>query len=161
LSRTDRQFENLNFGRSFPYRYDRRHDLELNLSRKLTQKIDLSATWVYGTGSAVSIPVADYAALPDNANFYQWSNSGWLETASYYGNRNGYRMRDFHRLDLSISFKRERKWGERTWVVGAYNAYSRQNPFYLEFKRDPHGNKKLYEYGLFPIIPSISYNFKF
>jgi outer membrane receptor for ferrienterochelin and colicin len=165
LSRTDRQFENLNFGKPFPYRYDRRHDLELNLSRKLTETVDLSATWVYGTGSAASIPLADYATIDDRDNFYDWNNRENLEltfeTAGYYGGRNGYRMRDFHRLDMSLSFKRQRKWGERAWVISVYNVYSRQNPFYLEFNRDPDGNKKLYEHGLFPIIPSISYNFKF
>jgi hypothetical protein len=161
LSKTDRQFENINFGRSFPYRYDRRHDLELTLSRNIKENIDFSATWVYGTGAAVSIPTADYATIPDQHNFYNWSDAMVFETSSYYGSRNGYRMRDYHRLDLSLSFKRARKWGERTWVIGLYNAYSRQNPFYIEFNRDAHGNKKLYEYGLFPVVPSISYNFKF
>ena len=70
-------------------------------------------------------------------------------------------MPNDHRLDISFNMKKEKKWGERTWSFGLYNAYSRQNPFYLEFTRDRSGNPQLSQFSLFPLIPSFTYSFKF
>lgn len=157
LSWTNRHFENLNYGMKFPYRYDRRHDIEFVVNHKLTKKIELAGTWVYGTGNAVSLPVAEYSG----ATYFPLL---WVD--SYYHNllyegRNGFRMRAYHRLDLSVSFKKQKRWGERSWVIGLYNAYSRKNPYYVGIRSDLFGRKALYQYSLFPVIPSISYNFKF
>ena len=85
----------------------------------------------------------------------------------YYGNitnfdkRNNYRMPSYHRLDVGINFTKEKKWGERTWSIGFYNAYSRQNPFFIQIAYKDNGTPYLEQVSLFPIIPSVSYSFKF
>jgi hypothetical protein len=163
LSWTNRQFENLNFGKPFPYRYDRRHDLSIVVTHEFSKKIDVAATWVYGTGNSVSLPVERYAApISTNLGFYGGE-------VAYYQSRNGYRMAAYHRLDLAANFNKVKKYWTRTWSLGVYNAYSRKNPFYLYFdettENDPFGNpqqvKQLKQVSLFPIIPYAAYNFCF
>lgn len=164
LSWTNRTFPNVNFGRTFPYKYDRRHDIELALSYKWKKDTDLSFTWVYGTGNAISLPIAEYFSQSPElqtrfgggpANYY----SG--RSIQYYDGRNNYRMRAYHRLDISYSKTKKTKWGERTWSIGVYNLYSRRNPFFMDIGYDNNGNKKFIQYSLFPFIPSFSYRFKF
>ncbi len=155
LSRTDRQFPELNFGKRFPYKYDRRHDISLAVVHAWKEKIDLSFSWVFGTGNAISLPTAIYSGA-SRPNYY--SNDIY-----YYGERNSYRMQAYHRLDGSITFKKKTRWGERQWVLGVYNAYNRRNPFYLylDASQDPGRNAEFKQVSLFPIIPSFSYRFKF
>lgn len=163
LSWTERQFENLNFGEAFPYRYDRRHDISVVLTQEITKNIDFAATWVYGTGNAVSLPIERYSAPISNFNGFF---GGEIQ---YYESRNGYRMAAYHRLDVGVNFHKERKFWERTWSIGAYNAYSRQNPFFLYFETtyelDANGvsqpQQQLMQVSLFPIVPYLSYSFKF
>lgn len=160
LSWTQRQFEDLNFGEAFPYRYDRRHDISIVITQEINKQIDFAATWVYGTGNAVSLPISRYAA-PDN---------GFFGNEIYnYGSRNSFRMAAYHRLDVGVNLHKERKHWERTWSFGAYNAYSRKNPFFLyfqdNFNLDENGNavttKELIQVSLFPIVPYVTYSFKF
>jgi outer membrane receptor for ferrienterochelin and colicin len=154
LSWTNRKFENLNFGRSFPYKYDRRHDLELALAYQLRENKELSLTWVYGTGTALSLPESSYIDYPRVFNSYTYD-------IKYYENRNNYRMRAYHRLDLSYTSTKKTKWGTRSWSIGIYNVYNRKNPFYIDIGHDKNGKRNFIQYSLFPIIPSIAYKFKF
>ena len=154
LSWTERQFENLNNGEKFPYRYDRRHDISVALTHKFNDRIDVGVVWVYGTGNAVTLPTERYRpAQGFNTNFYR--EIGFIES------RNNYRMPSYHRLDIGVNLHKETKYGSRTWSFGLYNAYSRQNPFFLYFSNDAFGNTRLTQLSIFPIIPSFSYNFKF
>lgn len=66
-----------------------------------------------------------------------------------------------HRLDLSMNFTKQLHKGLRTWTISVYNAYNRLNPYYLYFKNDKAGNRRLYLFSLFPILPSVSYSYKF
>jgi hypothetical protein len=80
--------------------------------------------------------------------------------------RYNYRLNAYHRLDLSASLIKKKKWGERRWIIAVYNAYNRKNPFYLDVEEKYNWEKgttqfKYVQYSLFPIIPSISYHFKF
>ncbi|MEM6841119.1 MAG: carboxypeptidase-like regulatory domain-containing protein [Bacteroidota bacterium] len=154
LSWTDRQFDELNFGRRFPYKYDRRHDLGIAVVHQWREQIDLSATWVFGSGNAVTLPTAIYSGT--GSSFF----GGGIFN---YGERNSYRMASFHRLDASITFRKKTRWGERAWVLGVYNAYSRRNPFYLylDESSDPSRESQFRQVSLFPVIPSISYRFNF
>ena len=70
-------------------------------------------------------------------------------------------MRDYHRLDISISKTKKKKWGEATWSFGTYNTYSRANPFYMDVAYTRTGEKKFVQYSIFPIIPFVRYGFKF
>jgi len=152
-----RQFDNLNFGEPFPYKYDRRHDVSVVVMYKLNENIDFGATWVYGTGNAITLAVARYEDLNSALSSYYYYG-GEVE---HYNGRNSYRSPAYHRLDLSANFHKKNKIGERTWSVGLYNAYSRQNPFYLYFGYNTFGQRVLKQVSLFPVIPSVRYSLKF
>jgi hypothetical protein len=159
LARAYRQFDNIDDGRKFAFKYDRRHDLEIATMYTWNKKIDFAFTWVYGSGLPTTLPTARY---PDFSGGIEGSELGDMYV-KYYPGRNNFRMRDYHRLDVTISFYKKKKWGERRWVFGLYNAYNRRNPFYLGVKRSNAYNElpKVMQYSLFPVIPAISYNFKF
>jgi len=172
LSWTDRKFDDLNNGNRFPYKYDRRHDISIAFMKRFGKKIELSASWVFGTGNSVTPPIGIYnVAHPiSNESMKPQQLLGWMDPSPNnvydYGERNSYRMRAYHRLDASISFIKEKKWGERHWVIGVYNVYNRKNPFYMDVEQNNNWENsttqyKYVQYSLFPIIPSISYNFKF
>jgi len=158
LAWADRQFDNLNFGRRFPFRYDRRHDIALVLTRMIKPGIELSGTWVYGTGNAISMGVARYSGV--NGLLYSDFGDFWSEII-YYKERNGFRMGAYHRLDLGIRFIKRRENRERIWTLGLYNAYSRKNPFFYYFDTEDGERRVLKQVSLFPIIPAISYSRSF
>lgn len=152
LSWTNRKFENLNGGEEFPFRYDRRHDVSFVLTHKFNDRVDIGVVWVYGTGNAISLALQQYNTL---------SGLGSSQV-NHIEERNGYRMPSYHRLDLGVNLHKEKKWGEATWSFGLYNAYNRQNPFYLDIGYLQNGNEKvLKQISLFPVLPSVSYSFKF
>ncbi|MDQ3072663.1 MAG: TonB-dependent receptor [Bacteroidota bacterium] len=160
LSWTNRQFENVNFGKAFPYRFDRRHDIGVVVSHKFTDRIDAAMTFVYGTGNAVTLPVLRYRGFVEGGSRFPFPGQEEFNTVNYVEGRNGFRMAATHRMDIGINFHKAKKWGTRTWSVGAYNVYSRQNPFFYFFANDNQGNPQLKQMALFPIIPSVSYKFK-
>jgi hypothetical protein len=168
LSWTQLQFDSLNFGEKFYARHDRRHDLSLVGIYELSPKITLSGTWVYGTGSAMTMPVAQYYADQHEANEPGGVSYGY-EGGDYtndYGKKNSERMAPYHRMDIGIGFHKKKKKYERTWEFSIYNVYNRQNPYYYKVgsKIDTAtGTQKsiLKQVSLFPILPSFSYNFKF
>lgn len=162
LSWTNRQFDSLNFGNPFPYRYDRRHDIGVAFTYEFNDNINMGVVWVYGTGNAVTLGQERYLSMSEVQDaFNNGFNSGWSQGIEHISSRNNYRMPSYHRLDLSVNFTKQKSWGERTISLGVYNAYNRQNPFYLEFSSDESGNTQLSQYSLFPIIPSFNYSFKF
>jgi len=168
LSWTQMQFDSVNFGRKFWARYDRRHDLSLVAIYKLNKHITLSGTWIYGTGNSVTLPTSEYI-VGSQLNYH--SNKLTLDPSYFSGSkvkefsaRNNFRMNAYHRLDLGIQFHKEKKWGERIWEISIYNVYNRQNPFFYTFDSKIVNNVDygfLNQVSLFPIIPSISYSFKF
>jgi len=182
LSWTQMQFDSINFGRKFFARYDRRHDISVVATYKLNDHITLSGTWVYGTGNAVTVPASQYYSYQPYPGSYQMPSysMGPNPPNGMYVNdlseKNNFRMAPYHRLDLGIQFHKIKKWGERIWEISVYNAYNRKNPFYYynDTKTVPtyvyEGPKRvllLIDYGilrqvsLFPVIPSVTYSFKF
>ncbi len=162
LSWITHQFDEINGGREFAPRFDRRHDLSIVTTYKLKPKITLSATWVYGTGNNLTIPVAE-----SQVKGYSNDLNGLQPRVQYYGEFNSFQAAAYHRLDLGIKFHKQKKRGERTWEIGVFNAYNRINPFYYQsrqgydFATQQNTDSKLYRKGLFPIVPSVTYNFKF
>jgi outer membrane cobalamin receptor len=164
LSWTNRQFETLNFGNKYPYKYDNRHDINLALTHTWNDRMDFSMAWIYTTGNAITLPTATYEGGDYTYNQNPWGGPNPVfntSEVSYYESRNNYRMKSYHRLDLSFSWWKNKKWGQRKWTIGIYNAYSRLNPFYMDIGYDRNGNKKFIQYSLFPLIPSFTYSFKF
>ena len=167
----DREGQVINGGRPFPAKYDRRHDVSITLSHRLTDNIDLSATWVYNSGNCATLAMQWYQGLP--GEFYyngMMSNAINLE---YIPSRNNYRYDAYHRLDLSVSFHKQKKYGTRTWNISVYNAYNNMNPFLMypstdyDYNSDNIGGvsvtavKKFKKLTIFPILPSITYSYKF
>jgi len=152
LSWTNRTFPTINFGKTFPYKYDKRHDISFVISYKLNDNIDLSGTWVYSSGAAVTLATAKYLALQDGA--YQ------SMLIDYYSGRNSFRMPAYHRADIGVNFYRKKKWGTGVWNVSVYNLYNRWNPYFI-FYTSEDGKEVAKQVSLFPIIPSLSYAFKF
>lgn len=156
-SKTTRQFDEINGGLPYPFKYDRRHDISIVVSHKFSERISASAVWVYGTGNSITLPESVHTGYEVN-NFT--NNPPYfptrIETAS---NKNAYRMQPYHRLDLSVEFHKQKRKYKRVIVVGVYNAYSRVNPFFIN-DETRNGRRRFVQYGLFPIIPSVSYQFK-
>lgn len=166
LSWNWRQFDEINGGSRYPFRYDRRHDISIVVNHDFNERIALSTAWVYGTGNAITLNTFSY---PEEVYGSSGSPLYWSEIETP-GERNAFRMRDYHRLDLSLSFRKQKPKWERTWVISVYNAYYRRNPYYIfadsESTFDAQGNliesrPVFREVSVLPIIPSFSYQFKF
>ena len=175
LSWTQWQFAELNGGRPFYPRYDRRHDISLVGIYELIPRITLSATWVYGTGNALTVPIGRYNAyqpatlLPSYANIPNYIQP-LLQTRAtvedYGTEKNSFRAEAYHRMDFGIQFHKKKKRHERTWEFSFYNLYNRRNPFFYQLESVSQGQNKpprtaLFRYSVFPIVPAFSYNFKF
>jgi len=157
LSWSTRYFDDLNYGKPFPYKYDRRHDLKLALTHKLTDRIELSGEWVFGTGNAISVPTAKYYGGYVSAGN---ANQPYQGIDYLYPSRNNFRMQPYHRLDLGVRFSKPTRWGSRDWVISVYNVYNRRNPFFI-YSQERDDRTIYRQVSLFGIIPSISYQFKF
>ena len=158
-----RQLEGINFNQKYPYTYDSRHNFSLVLNHQLTDKLSIGGSWVYRTGYVTTLPSASYKAY--NEPYKQPDGSSpYVETVDYIGERNNYRMAAYHRLDLSLTHTKKKKWGERSWNISLYNAYNRRNPYFMQLtgtQSEGNSQRKLYQVSLFPIIPSVSWGFKF
>ncbi|GAB3760498.1 TonB-dependent receptor [Spirosoma pomorum] len=171
LSRTRWQFAELNGGRPFYPRYDRRHDASVVLLFDLSPTMTLGSTWVYGSGNALTLPLSrfsGYANQPITANPAVPSEVAFGNgpNVKEYGDRNGLRAEPYHRLDISWQIRRQRRTYERTWAIGAYNVYNRRNPFYYSLEGKDQGpglpsSTALYRYSVFSFLPSVSYSIKF
>jgi outer membrane cobalamin receptor len=157
LSWTYHQFDELNGGRRFHPRHDRRHDFSIVLNQKINQKLILTANWVYGTGNAITLPIG---------RFYLWNTEGSSPmVVPDFQTRNNYRLPAYHRLDLGLIYKMTHKWGQSDLSLSLYNVYNRRNPYFIYFQENkaPNANQRFSarQVSLFPIIPSLTYNFNF
>ena len=157
-SKTTQLFPELNRGLSFPSSFDRRHNFSLVGSYELNKRWTVSADFVFYSGKPFTLP-AGRITVPVNGSLYDG-------TFYDFTSRNNVRLRTYHRLDISFSNKKTVKfWGkkyEREWVFGAYNIYSRLNPYFVylttnSFTKLPEAR----QVSLLPFIPSVSFNFKF
>ena len=149
LSKTTREFDEINDGEAFSARQDRTHDISLVAMYQLSDKLFLSGNFTYYTGDAVTFPTGKYTidgtAVP------------------MYTERNGYRMPDYHRLDLGLTLKtKTTDKFESSWSFSLYNAYGRENAYSISFRpnEDNPDITEAVQLSLFKIVPSFSYNFK-
>lgn len=188
-SKTLRQFDEINNGKEFPAKFDRRHDFVFTASHDLTERWALSSTFVFATGNAITLPVQRYIFEGNVVNVY--------------GERNSHRMPSYHRLDLSATYKldqdtrvkrrtkfmrfylfpvylisgkdiktveaKPKLWAKKfttSWNFSVFNVYNRANPFFIYFDNTGdlnEGTLKITakQVSLFPILPSITWNFNF
>ena len=176
LSKTTRTFEAINDGEPFPTKYDRRHDLSVVASYEIKRSASpvdsdtsqskggikrwfkskdwtFSGAFVFATGDAITLPVSRYVFEGNIVNEY--------------GARNSFRMADYHRLDIGVTWKgKKRKRFESSWNLSVYNVYSRANPYFIYFDNEGDWDDgtleiKAKQVSLFPILPSLTWNFKF
>lgn len=146
IGRTERKFQEINYGDWFPAKFDRTHDFSIVLMYQANEKWNFSANWVYSTGNAITIPYGKYEV--DGKVFEAYSA------------RNAYRVPAFHRLDLSVSYENDLGG---VWNLSLYNAYSRKNTYSILFrdKANSPGSKEAVRLSLFSIVPSLTYTLRF
>lgn len=147
VSKAGRQFKDINSGNEFPFRYDRLVNLSLLYNQQFNERLSLTFTWVFGTGLPYSLPSEQYKDNEGNFVFI-------------YDGVNNYRDRSYHRADIGISHTKYHKGWVGVWDFSIINIYNRKNPYFY-FTRYHNDTPKLYRFSLFPIMPSISYTFKF
>ena len=152
LSKAERKIPEINNGMVYSSSYDRPHNLSIVASYDLWKRLNVSATWVYATGSPVTYPTGRY----EQENMI----------IPIYSDRNGYRMPDYHRMDISITLKGKDKPNKRLKSelnVSVYNVYNRHNAWMIYFGQDENDPTitKADKVYLFPIIPSLTWNFYF
>jgi len=155
ISTTKRTFEDINEGAEFLAKYDRLHDLSLVIAHELSNKWKFSMVFIYASGNATTMPIARYTI------------EGKIITQ--YNPRNSFRMPAYHRLDLSATYtpepKKKKKY-ESIWKFAIYNLYNRANPYFIYFDNSKFNQDGLFEtkakqVSLFPVMPSVSWNFSF
>ena len=178
LAKTDHRFDAFDSGAWFPYRYDRRHDLSAVALYQLSRRVDVSAAFVFGTGDAVTLARATYRRPR-----YEFGDpEEWLRTApdlygygsnereaNAYGQRNGFRLPAYHRLDVGATLYFRRGPRPHALALNIYNAYNRKNPFVTTLDNDvPYvpgaevqQRARLRGVAIFPILPTLSYQFSF
>ncbi|MFM2208079.1 MAG: hypothetical protein RL213_2054 [Bacteroidota bacterium] len=155
LSWTERTFPDLNNGKTFYAKFDRRHDVSIVASYDISSRWNIGATWVYATGNLNTFP----------ERLYVLSNGHVLE--DYGGQRNNYRLPAYHRLDVSATLKsKPGKKFDSSWNFSIFNVYNRYNPYIIYFdtavdQDDGTVTVAAKQISLFPIIPSVTWNFKF
>jgi hypothetical protein len=157
------QFDDLNDGKEFYPRQDRRHDISLVGVYQPSAKIKFSLSWVYSSGAPIQLARAQYAVRADGPDIIP----SMPKIAVDYGDKDAYRADAYHRLNLGVQFIKKKKYGERTWEVSVYNVYNKFNPFYYDAKTTPLASDPgreqiaLRKLSIFPIVPSVNYIRKF
>jgi hypothetical protein len=170
LSWNFRQFDAINSGIEYAFKYDRRHDISAVVSHEFSKNFSFTGSWIYGTGNAVTLATNVFPLITRNSSFNNNNRDPrTLVEVSSLGEKNAYRMPAYHRLDVNFEFIKKKKRYTQKWSVGAYNTYNRANPLYIY--RDavdltkPDGTvvsqPVFRQVSLFPIIPSVTYGFKF
>jgi hypothetical protein len=150
LSKTKRQFPDINNGKVFLAKQDRPNNIAIVGMYELNPKITFSATWIYISGNVVTFPSGRY-----------YTDGNYVP---YYTERNGYRMPDYHRLDIGMTWQRKKTRNfESNWNFSIYNVYGRSNAYSIDFRQDPNypGRMQAVQVSLFRFVPAVTYNFKF
>lgn len=157
LSKNDRQFEDFNDAKVFPFKYDRRHNINLSIAYQLSEKWKFGALWNYNTGFRQTVANGQ---LKDNPFFDNDDRSFFLAV-------NNIKMPDYHRLDISLVNEKKLKSGNiRTFSFNVYNTYARNNPSFLYLKKESTFNNittptQVRGVVLTSILPSINWGLKF
>ena len=145
LSKSMREFENINDGMPFPYKYDRRHDINIGLYSHLNSKNNIGINWVYGTGTAFTLALESFPGI------------GGVELLNP-GSRNNYRLPAFHHLDAFYEYKNNTTATPYSFKIGIYNLYNRLNPYYvILYNEEVLQRPVLKQISIFPIFPYVTF----
>jgi len=153
LGWTQQSYPGINEGKWHDAKYDRRHDLNVQATYRLNQRIDFGSVFIFASGNKATLPTGRYWLMGSIANDYAGVNN--------------YRMPSYHRLDVSMNYKlRSKLFAESVLNFSIINLYSRSNPYYIYYKieegqKDYELSIKAKQVSLFPIMPSVSWRFKF
>lgn len=150
LSRSERQFDQINNGKWYAARQDATHTVNLVAMLEISPRLSLSSSFVLNSGNAVTFPSGKYTI--DNGSVW------------YYAERNGYRMPIYHRLDMGLTLKSKKESKlNSSWSFGLYNVYDHKNAYLIDFRENKENPKQTeaYQIALFGIVPSITWNFNF
>jgi len=153
LSKATRQFPELNSGRVFPFRFDRRHDLKIQIQQKFRKQFDFNVIWVCSSGNPITLAAVKYRHQSVNDNIEREVNA--------YSSVNGYRLPNYHRLDISANYHFYSKKAQHFVQLGVYNAYNRANPFHVFVNSNTDTPGQGIQYTLLPILPIFKYEVKF
>ncbi|MCC7224069.1 MAG: TonB-dependent receptor [Chitinophagales bacterium] len=145
----NRQFEEINNGKTFPHRYDRRHQLNVSLNWQISRLFSFNVLWIYQTGHAATLAIGRY-------------DVEGLGAVYIFGDRNNYRMPDYHRADASISYhgKSKKRYNAYTITLGGYNVYNRANPHAVSVSLYPIYTVVM-QRSLLPFLPYLQFSKKF
>lgn len=178
LSWSDRCFDDIDNGRRFPAKYDNRHRLNIVATHKLYERVELTAAWSFSSGNWMTLSLENYMQAPSINNgdeITDWRDYFYENDIHYYTKRNNYKLPSCHRLDLGINIYRPKRNGRMgIWSISIYNVYCRMNPYMVykdytfhKVNQIDQGNlmtstlPTFKSIGVMPIIPSISYTYKF
>jgi len=152
LSKSQRKIDEINDNNWYNANFDKPHNLSIVLNYDVSKRINLGFNWVYTSGSPITLPTS------------RWEYAGTIIPG--YSERNGYRLPDYHRMDISATFKLNKDENSKfknELNVSIFNVYNRKNPFTIYFERESVGSEKTQAYALsmFGIVPSITWNFNF
>ena len=147
------KFKEINEGKWHDAKYDRRHDLNVLCSYKLNSRIELGGVFIFATGNKATLPTGRYWLMGNVANDYEGVNN--------------YRMPVYHRLDLSMNYYiKSKTFKESILNFSLINVLNRSNPYFVYFSVEQGAGSyeldiKARQVSLFPILPSVSWRFKF
>lgn len=165
LSWAKQHYADINNGKEFYAKYDARNDISMVAIYEINKGITISGTWVYNTGYPINPPISEYRNIKQNdLVLNKLKNMAFYQGAEY-GPRNSVRMPSYHRFDMGVQFSKDKGSYTRVFEFSIYNVYSRQNPFFYtmgrEYLNDGTYRSVLQQVSIFPIIPSVSWTFKF
>jgi hypothetical protein len=161
------KFDELNNGNWFYPKHDRRHDIKVALTYDISDKWEISATWVYSTGQPFTMPTSSYFFGSETQNGPPTNDLFDLNGLKYqYSGRNEYRAPAYHKLDLNIMRKGKIFGLPVVWSLNIYNVYNHMNPFTIYIGQDYNLNTGqttyvLKQVTLFPIIPTLGVRLSF
>ena len=152
LSKSERKTPTINNGNFYPANFDKRHILSVFALWQINKKWDMSGNFSYQTGRPFTPAIGRYMyhglVIPN------------------YGERNSFRMQDYHRLDLSFNYDKNKANAKlkSSWSFGVYNAYGRRNTYSIFFRSNPDNPQETQAVRLAILaapIPYVTWNFKF
>jgi len=170
-SKSNRTYPNINNGNPYTFEYDRPHSFSFNINRKFSNHLNFNIVWVFQSGLPYT-PVIGKHLSPviegGSDKVYDYYE------VLIYGERNSSRMKNYHRLDISLIYSKLTKYGHKAeWNFSIYNLYNRRNPYYYYYNDtnsgeiyQPHNGESykplsMYQISFLPFIPTVSYKVYF